>query len=54
VEPLDSKCKTPLEKSGVANPLEWNEVILMILLVLIVFLLLTRTKRTKLKIEINL
>jgi hypothetical protein len=27
VEPLDSKCKTPPFRGGVANPLEWKEVI---------------------------
>jgi hypothetical protein len=46
--------QNPAEKGGVANPLEWKEVIELILLALFLFLLLTRTKRTKLKIEIDL
>jgi hypothetical protein len=46
--------QNPASKGGVANPLEWKEVIEMILLVLFLFLLLTRTRRTKLKIEIDL
>ena len=54
MEPSDSKCKTPPFRGGVANPLEWKEVIELILLALFLFLLLTRTKRTKLKIEIDL
>jgi hypothetical protein len=46
--------QNPAVSGGVANPLEWKEVIEMILLVLFLFLLLTRTRRTKLKIEIDL
>jgi hypothetical protein len=46
--------QNPASKGGVANPLEWKEVIEMILLVLFLFLLLTRKRRTKLKIEIDL
>jgi hypothetical protein len=53
-EPSDSKCETPPFRGGVANPLEWKEVIELILLALFLFLLLTRTRRTKLKIEIDL
>jgi hypothetical protein len=45
--------QNPADKSGVANPLEWKEVVLMSLLVLFLFLLY-RTRRIKLKIEIDL
>jgi LPXTG-motif cell wall-anchored protein len=47
--------QNPAEKSGVANPLECEEVILMILsgLFLLLLLLLFRKKRTKLKIDID-
>jgi hypothetical protein len=45
--------QNPASKGGVANPLEWKEVIEMILLVLFLFLL-SRTRRIKLKIKIDL
>jgi hypothetical protein len=43
----------PRFEGGVANPLEWKEVVLMTLLVLFLFLLF-RTRRIKLKIDIDL
>ena len=46
--------QNPAVRGGVANPLEWKEVIEMILLVLFLVLVLVRKKRTKLKIEFNL
>ena len=46
--------QNPAVRGGVANPLEWKEVIEMILLVLFVFLVIVRKKRTKLKIELDL
>jgi hypothetical protein len=46
--------QNPAVEGGVANPLEWKEVIELILLVLFLFLLLLRKRRTKLKIEIDL
>ncbi len=45
--------QNPAIPGGVANPLEWKEVIEMILLVLLLFLL-SRTRRIKLKIKIDL
>jgi hypothetical protein len=45
--------QNPAMSGGVANPLEWKEVVLMTLLVLVLFLLY-RTRRIKLKIEIDL
>jgi hypothetical protein len=45
--------QNPASKGGVAKPLEWKEVIELILLVLLLFLLI-RKRRTKLKIEIDL
>jgi hypothetical protein len=45
--------QNPAMSGGVANPLEWKEVVFMTLLVLLLFLLY-RTKRIKLQIEIDL
>jgi hypothetical protein len=45
--------QNPAVSGGVANPLEWKEVIELILLALLLFLLI-RKRRTKLKIEIDL
>jgi hypothetical protein len=45
--------QNPAVSGGVANPLEWKEVIEMVLLVLFLFLL-SRTRRIKLKIKIDL
>ena len=45
--------QNPAVSGGVANPLEWKEVIEMILLVLFLFLM-SRTRRIKLKIKIDL
>jgi hypothetical protein len=51
--PRTPTCKTPPFRGGVANPLEWKGVVFMTLLVLLLFLLY-RTRRIKLKIEIDL
>ena len=46
--------QNPAVRGGVANPLEWKEVIELILLVLVLFLLVKRMRRTTLKIELDL
>jgi hypothetical protein len=45
--------QNPAVEGGVANPLEWKEVVFMTLLVRLLFLLY-RTRRIKLKIELDL
>ena len=51
---LGLQMQNPAVEGGVANPLEWKEVIELILLVLVLFLLVKRMRRTKLKIELDL
>jgi hypothetical protein len=51
---LHIKCKTPLGKSGACKSWGRKEDLPMILLVLIVILLLLRTRKTRLKFEIEL